>query len=275
MPGLLLAFAAIFAAAADHPSTARLLNIQELVTPNDYPRVALVNNQQGSVTVRLKIDQTGLVTSCKVIVSSGHQALDDQTCALYRARARFEPARDRRGRPVDSSYKQKTTWRLAASDAFPPMPRHAWMTRTTAAISSEGGILDCKVEVVGVSSSSQYCDFLRALVAHGSGNAEAKGPVASFSISETYFYPVETAKIASPPVLRDATNVGEQVSQIVIGADGTVSDCKGIRYSGVASPEKDVCAGLTQGRFEPASTGSASLTGTIVMRAYIRRHTVT
>lgn len=275
MPGLLLAFAAVFAAAADHPSSARLLNLDELVTPSDYPRVALVNDQQGSVTVRVKIDRSGLVTSCKVVISSGHQALDEQTCALYRARARFEPATDRRGRPIESVYTQKTTWRLADHPSIPPMPRQAWMTRSTVAVSSGGGFVSCKVESTGVSAAPQSCEIMQALLTQVTGSAESAGPITSFSISETYFYPVETAKAARPPELRDASKVGEQVSQIVIEADGTVSQCKGIRYSGFASPERDVCEMLRQARFEPATASSASLTATVIMIAYIRKHSVT
>ena len=267
--------AALFTAAADHPSSARLLNLQELVTANDYPRVALVNGQQGSVTVRVKIDRSGLVTSCKVVISSGHQALDEQTCALYRARARFEPATDRRGRPVESSYKQKTTWRLADGPSIPPMPRQAWMTRSTVALSSSGGFVSCKAESTGVIASPQTCEILQAAITQVMGTVQSDGPITSFSISETYFYPVETAKAASPPELRDASKVGEQVSQITIEADGSVSQCKGISYSGFASPDRDACGMLRQARFEPATAGSASLTATVVMVAYVRKHSVT
>jgi TonB family protein len=131
--------AALASAAADSTdaSEARLLNWSELVTANDYPAVALMKEQEGTVTVRLDVDRTGVVTTCKVVISAGSAALDDQTCALFRARARYIPAHDRRGRPVASTVDQRMAWRLAGQAAA-PFPRQAWMVRTNLSLDAAG-----------------------------------------------------------------------------------------------------------------------------------------
>ncbi|MGI8704356.1 MAG: energy transducer TonB [Sphingomicrobium sp.] len=84
-----LALLAAIAAATppeDTPKRPRLLNVQELDTADDYPRISLKKEQQGTVTARVKVDPDGLVTSCKVTKSSGQSALDEQTCAVLRTR---------------------------------------------------------------------------------------------------------------------------------------------------------------------------------------------
>ena len=78
----------------------------------------------------------------------------------------------------------------------------------------------------------------------------------------------------SPPRLRDARQVAQQVSEIVIDSDGRVSNCKGTQYSGAATPESDACLAVTDLRFAPA-TGGASLTATVVVTAYVRGNSVT
>lgn len=250
----------------------RLLNLHEVVGPDDYPQISLQQEQQGTVTILLKVNRTGLVSSCKVTKSSGHAPLDEQTCALYRARARFEPARDRRGRAIDWDYQQRVTWKLEG-EAEPPSPRHAWMVRATVQVDKQGTILDCKMQAVGTTPPADDCEMLVALSKATAAGGGAKG-IAAFWISETYFYPVETEKVVTPEH-KDTPKVAQQVSRIVIEADGQVSDCKGVRYSGVASPEFDACQMLRFLRFVPAPAGTASLVGTVVMTMYLGRHSVT
>lgn len=263
------------AAAASQASDPRLLNLDGLVTPQDYPRIALERDQQGTVTVRLRVSREGLVTSCKVRRSSGHVALDEQTCAIYRARARFAPATDRRGRPVESEYIQRTTWRLAdESEGFPPLPRQAWMLRSTVSLDRNGQILGCKIAVVGLRSEPRYCEPILALAKTQGTAVSAGGIVAAFSISDTHFFPVSADKVTVPPDLAGADKVAQQVSEVTIEPDGTISVCKPIRYSGAAGPETDACLLLKHSQFEPAANGAA-ISGTIVTTAYTQTQTIT
>jgi TonB family protein len=61
----------------------KLLNMGEVFTAEDYPKVAQINNQEGSVEVLLDVDRTGIVTSCKIKRSSGHASLDEQTWRCF------------------------------------------------------------------------------------------------------------------------------------------------------------------------------------------------
>lgn len=266
------AFLAALAAAASAPSDARLLNLNELVSADDYPRVALINNQQGSVTVRLKIDSSGLVTSCRVARSSGHVALDEQTCALFRARARFEPARDRSGRAIEADYTQQVSWKLA--EGPPPMPRHAWMVRVTLGLNRDGSVGECKMEATGLAAQPEDCDLLLAAVKASSSDRPSSAAIAGFAITETHFYPIAINEVVVPPALPGATRIAQQISTVVIEPDGQVSKCEGIRYSGAASPQTDACRLLIGRQFEAGADGSKALVGTIVTTAYTQTHTI-
>lgn len=201
-------------------------------------------------------------------------ALDEQTCAIYRARARFAPATDRRGRPVESEYIQKTTWRLAGeSESFPPLPRQAWRLRSTVSLDRNGQILDCKIAVLGLVAEPRYCEPILALAKVQGTSVSSGGIVAAFSISDTHFFPVAADKVTVPPDLAGANKVAQQVSEVMIEPDGTISACKAIRYSGAAGPETDACLLLKHSQFEPAN--GAAISGTIVTTAYTQTQTIT
>ena len=87
-------------------------NLQAVFTPDDYPLFALWNEDQGTAKVRMEVDETGSVSDCAVVESSGSRSLDSATCRILEERARFTPAFDRTGRPVKDTYEQRITWRL-------------------------------------------------------------------------------------------------------------------------------------------------------------------
>lgn len=262
------------AAAAADATIARLLNVQQLVTAEDYPLISLRNGEQGEVTVRVKVDPNGIVAACKIAKSSGHQALDDQTCALFRARARFAPATDRHGHATSSDFTQKIVWKLAGT-APQQRPRQAWMMRTTVALSKQGQIVDCKIESAGMTPPPPDCEILLAAVRALPG-ADGKGAQpAAFTITEVYFYPVEVAKAPDAPSLADAKQIARQVSKVIVAPDGRVRACEGIRYSGGASPQSDACKIINLEQFEPVSQDSKDLSGTYVVTAYVRTETIT
>ena len=87
---------------------------------DDYPADAMRSGSTGVVNFTLAIDEMGKVTDCSVTESSRNQILDDATCALMMARARFTPARDDKGQPVASTFHKKVNWQL------PHDPRELW-----------------------------------------------------------------------------------------------------------------------------------------------------
>jgi protein TonB len=68
----------------------------------EYPARAIRQEQEGKVVVRLHVLASGTVADAQVRSSSGHVLLDE-AALNYLRRARFVPAQDRNGTPVDSS----------------------------------------------------------------------------------------------------------------------------------------------------------------------------
>ncbi|MCW3837865.1 energy transducer TonB [Sphingomonas canadensis] len=82
------------------------------VTNDDYPAAARRADIEGIVGFTLSIGPDGRVSGCRVDSSSGHQVLDDATCALLTERARFHPARDSNGQPVTGHWDSRFRWML-------------------------------------------------------------------------------------------------------------------------------------------------------------------
>ena len=87
-------------------------NLISLFSQDDYPASARANREQGAVTVTLIVSPAGRAMDCRIERSSGSPALDQATCRILRARARFDPATDRGGTAVASSYRQEIVWKL-------------------------------------------------------------------------------------------------------------------------------------------------------------------
>ena len=70
----------------------------------DYPREAAEENWHGTARADLTISPDGQVTACKIVQSTRHKLLDDYTCKMLMTRARFTPARDKDGNPIESHF---------------------------------------------------------------------------------------------------------------------------------------------------------------------------
>jgi len=77
---------------------------------SDYPRGLGEAGVRGRVGVRYVVETDGRVTNCSVTRSSGSSVLDGTTCALIEQRFRYEPARDRFGRPIRSNLVESYEW---------------------------------------------------------------------------------------------------------------------------------------------------------------------
>lgn len=98
-------------------------NVVSLFSYDDYPDGALQNDWQGTVVVDLRIDAGGRPRSCQIFRSSGHEALDLKTCEVMLIRARFLPARDSAGHPVEDIFRTPpVTWRIIEDPAPQPEP---------------------------------------------------------------------------------------------------------------------------------------------------------
>ena len=82
------------------------------LTSYDYPSSALQRGAMGAVDILLMIGTDGRPTSCTVTQSSGHQDLDEASCEVFVQRARFDPARDKAGQPMEAPYTVQLRWQL-------------------------------------------------------------------------------------------------------------------------------------------------------------------
>ncbi|GAA4003660.1 TonB family protein [Sphingomonas humi] len=90
--------------------------LASLITADDYPASALYARQEGKVRVSIDVDERGGVSDCTMIVSSGFPLLDNATCRLMRARAKFAPAQDASGNPAPSATTVTIYWTLPRLD---------------------------------------------------------------------------------------------------------------------------------------------------------------
>ena len=88
--------------------------IRGRIQDSDYPRGAYREQIGGIVIARLTIGTEGQVMRCLITDSSGNSELDTTTCRLIERRFRYEPARDRTGKPVVSEVGWRQTWWLEA-----------------------------------------------------------------------------------------------------------------------------------------------------------------
>ena len=93
--------------------------IRGRISDRDYPAAVGEAGGGGLVYVIYTIEPDGRATQCRITRSSGNRALDSTTCRLIEQRFRFEPSRDRRGRPVRSRMVQDHYWEV---EDLPPEP---------------------------------------------------------------------------------------------------------------------------------------------------------
>ncbi|MDP3907025.1 energy transducer TonB [Novosphingobium sp.] len=80
------------------------------VSTSDYPSAGIRGELEGLVKVRLTIGADGKPGDCTVTASSGHDVLDDATCAKLLRRARFDPASDQTGAKVAGTWTTAVRW---------------------------------------------------------------------------------------------------------------------------------------------------------------------
>ncbi len=89
-----------------------LKNLASYVGPDDYPRAAIRNGEQGASGVRFMVGVDGTPRDCRVVEPSGSAMLDETTCHVILSRSRFSPALDRAGKPLPSLYFTRVRWVL-------------------------------------------------------------------------------------------------------------------------------------------------------------------
>ncbi|BBB12269.1 energy transducer TonB [Sphingopyxis sp. FD7] len=81
-----------------------------------YPVVALQADAEGDARFEVQVDKEGRPANCKIISSSGHPALDTETCTLMMQRGKWHPATAPDGQPTEFIYSDTMKWRLDRSN---------------------------------------------------------------------------------------------------------------------------------------------------------------
>lgn len=68
--------------------------------------------EEAATTIRVTIATDGKVRDCTILASSGSAELDKSACATMTNRARFRPAVDPQGRPMESTHTSRIRWRI-------------------------------------------------------------------------------------------------------------------------------------------------------------------
>ena len=85
------------------------------VPQHTYPRDALRAGIEGAVSFTLNVGVDGRPTQCRVTSSSGNDSLDWAACENLIQRARFAPAKDKKGNPIESTYTNRVRWAIPES----------------------------------------------------------------------------------------------------------------------------------------------------------------
>jgi TonB family protein len=85
-------------------------NLARYIKNTDYPRVAMDRNATGIVKFAVLINETGRIADCTVMETSGVAALDAQTCAIMKSRAKFEPAIGPNGKAAKDAAIARVRW---------------------------------------------------------------------------------------------------------------------------------------------------------------------
>jgi hypothetical protein len=88
-------------------------DLHGLLDGEDYPGVALNQDQSGVVGFAVLVDEAGKVADCTLIETSGVASLDVQTCILLKRRAKFTPAISADGKPAKDAFISRIRWRIA------------------------------------------------------------------------------------------------------------------------------------------------------------------
>lgn len=79
---------------------------------NDYPSRALREGHEGTTQFNLTVGVNGRATGCEITTSSGFPELDTATCLNMVRRARFDPALNEDGEPVDGNWESSVNWAI-------------------------------------------------------------------------------------------------------------------------------------------------------------------
>lgn len=93
------------------PPPTELKSIEKTHTLPPYPALSQRMGEQGTTLLKVSIDNTGKVTDCTVVTSSGSKRLDDAAVEYVKANWRWQPP-TQAGKPVAATTEVSVKWDL-------------------------------------------------------------------------------------------------------------------------------------------------------------------
>lgn len=87
-------------------------NLAANFSNDDYPAIAVDQDQSGSVALALLVDEAGKIADCTVINTSGVAVLDAQSCRILQIRAKFSPAIGVDGKAAKDAVVTRVRWEM-------------------------------------------------------------------------------------------------------------------------------------------------------------------
>lgn len=227
-------FALLAATAAAAQPVPKPLNPASWITPADYPAEAIRERLEGTLAFRVDVDEQGRVVGCTITESSKSSILDSSTCRLVARRARFEPARDAKGKPVRSTWSNRVKWKVP----LPPTPSPGLVV-TTIEVAPDGKVERCSTEASGAVPPPVRDSVCRGLA--------MPGPAQMLKVNAPAYRTIRVATAISYDAQKFAydgsawgTLLMRRASDLELGADGrplrcTVKAAVGGRY------DDDIC----------------------------------
>jgi len=222
-------------AAPAAPAKASPIGEQTWIRADDYPAPALRAGEQGDVSIRLDVDRSGAVAGCTVTRSSGSALLDRTTCDLLSARGRFEPARDRRGRTIASTWSSRIRWQMPGDQ---PQAR-AGLEMTTMEVQPDGKVISCATAVDGGGAGNPArCAQLRSAGRPGWVADYAR----AFRVLRLQEGWGEGDWRPGPPDPAWGELIAERTSELSLAAEDAPIECRVLSEHGPALVRLDACA---------------------------------
>ena len=244
---------------------ARMLNMFEVFAPANYPFYANGRGDEGKVRFEVTINARGSVTDCTTTEEAEAETLNQPTCDLILAQARFDPARDRRGRAVASTFSRQVAWVLQHR---PPMAVTDSHERVVLTFDGAGKV-DCRIEAsAGATVDPRTCAMvLKTPMTLSMANSQS---VIARGITARYAVVSESSGFAGADAMARALQVGKRegedlndrtITRHMIDSSGKVTGCTIVEPGMVGVPFEDgksmgdvSCARMATAPFVPSST---------------------
>lgn len=217
-----------------------------LFSTDDYPDEAIRNAESGTVSVMVVVGADGLPGECIVTESSRSASLDAATCNVIKGRARFQPARDRKGRPIQDTVTARIRWVLPEGGAL----ALDQMMRTWIRFDAEGDAEACGLAGRSDARTFPECGPIREYVSVAWSLAGDERPLANVTLAQTF----DRRLVAQPgrvlPGAEEAYVVARQVVEVDLDSSGHVTACRVLVSKGTR-PGTQACSMMAKAWFQP------------------------